>query len=407
MKYSIYDACFSEQKQGGRGLSAHYLAWELRRRDLVEYPMSQSDIILATLQSTEGILALKTICKKYPQKIIIGGGSASTSPSSWGHLCSVICVGGGSRFLDTLFREGIEAAQKLDNAWLDGDDKRVIVDSSFPWNMPPTQAEDGAFRLWCGMGCKNKCKFCQTGWAYEYSENPDSASVINTARMLLSKNKRIAYLSNDLAQHTFFDRLPPTEHGSYSVSHLLKMRHMPPARQIRLGIEGVSERLRRSVSKPISRQNLIKCTAALNASGKSVRWFLIAGLPGETIDDWLELKDVVQQWKMDVPKGVLALSFTAFCPEPATPFLAEKITDDYWERFVEFRQWFFGGQGWSNRVKLMGPQEPQNRLLKCIRSTGLTSGQLYRGGHVGPNARVRYPYSDKWKQEEMIEKVNA
>lgn len=127
---------------------------------------------------------------------------------------------------------------------------------------------------------------------------------------------------------------------------------------------------------------------------------MIAGLPGETKDDWEELKDVVLRWKSITSKGVLALSFTAFSPDPATPLSIEPITDDYWDYFLDFKEWFFGGKGWSNRIKLMNPQQPKTRMQKAIFSMGLSEQQLRRGGYFSPNwERLSYPYKQKVEQK--------
>lgn len=392
MKYSILDACFSESHQSGRGMSALYLAWELTRHGISESSVSDSDVILVSCQSVEASHFLETLRKKYPTKIIISGGAASTSPYSIGMYSDIVCVGDGQAFLDTLFMGGVSSTKQLSNSWIHGETRRVEIDQNFPWNMPPIQAEDGAYRLWAGRGCRNKCKFCQTGWAYQYTENPDPNNMILQANNLLNTGKKIAYLSNDVSQHTFYKQLPSTEHGSYSIGYLKKSGALPPARQIRLGVEGVSERLRKSVSKPITDIDLLGCTQWLNKNGKSVRWFMIAGLPGETADDWRQLKDIIQKWKLETPKGVLALSFTAFCPDPATPFSTAAIADYYWNYYTDFKEWFFGGKGFSNRIKLMNPQQPKSRMEKAILSMGLSEQQLREGGHISPNARLLYPY---------------
>lgn len=394
MKFSIFDACFSEKQQSGRGMSAQYLAWEMNRHGVQEHTIADSDCVLVSCQSTDAALEIEKLRKRYPQKIFIAGGAASTSPYSIGLVSDAVCVGDGQAFLSKLFTSGYNDAITLPNVWINGEPRRVEIDNNFPWDMPPIQAEDGAYRLWCGRGCKNKCKFCQTGWAYQYSENPNPASLVVQAKSLLSRGKKIAYLSNDLAQHDFYKLLPPTEHGSYSV-RFLKKHGLPPARQIRLGIEGVSERIRSSVAKPISKTDLIGCTSWLNSNGKSVRWFMIAGLPGETDDDWQELRETIQVWKQNTPKGVLALSFTAFCPDPATPLSNAAIDDSYWERYIQFKEWFFGGQGWSNRIKLMNPQQPESRMRKAILAMGLTEKELREGGHASPNERLLYPYQKR------------
>jgi hypothetical protein len=390
LKYAILDSCFSERKQQGRGMAAEYVAWELRRRGLVEYTCREADCLLVTCTAATDTDYLRTIKRRYPDKLLVAGGAASTSPYSLGQYADMVCVGDGQRFMNVLLSGDINTACELDNVWIHGEQRPVAVDQGFPWHMPPIRGEDGAIRLWCGRGCRNKCAFCQVGWAYEYSEHPEPDQLVAQAHVLHAHDK-IAYLSNDVAQHSFYRQLPPTEHGSYSV-RFLAQNGLPPARQIRLGIEGVSERLRKLVNKPISRRDLIGCTRWLVENGKSVRWFLIAGLPTETKDDWLELRDAVQEFKCTTTKGVLELSFTAWCPDPATPLAPMPLRDDYWQWFSEFKEWFFGGRGWSNRVKILSPQQPENRLRKAMASMGLAESQLRAGGHWGPNDRVQYPY---------------
>ncbi|MDL2257573.1 hypothetical protein LJC42_00240 [Eubacteriales bacterium OttesenSCG-928-K08] len=391
-KVAIVDTCLPITKQSGRGMSARYLQWELQRNGVSESSIEDADIIFASCQSTESYKYLQSLRNKFTQKIIISGGAASTSPYTLGKYSDMVCVGDGQRFIETIFLEGVAAASKLDNVWIDGETRNVEIDQHFPFDMPPIQGEDGAYRLWCGRGCKNKCKFCQTGWAYEYKENPNPVALIDQSKRLLASGKKINYLSNDISQHTFYNMLPAVEHGSYSI-RFLKKTGLPPARQVRLGIEGVSERLRSSVSKPISHDDLIGCTTWLNENKKSVRWFMIAGLPGETERDWQELKLAVQQWKKYTQKGVLALSFTAFCPDPATPLCGAALDDTYWDYYIDFKKWFFDGHGWSNRVKLMNPQQPKSRMQKAIASTGMSEDQLREGGHMSPNSRLNYPYA--------------
>jgi len=159
MKFAILDASFSLNKQEGRGMSARYLKWELDKRRINEYPAKEANILLVSCQSTEAVPFLESLRKKYPSKKIICGGSASTSPYSLGKFCDAVCVGDGQSFLDTLFSKGFDVVKKCPNAWIDGEIREVEIDYSFPWDMPPIQAEDGAFRVWCGRGCKKNADF--------------------------------------------------------------------------------------------------------------------------------------------------------------------------------------------------------------------------------------------------------
>lgn len=84
---------------------------------------------------------------------------------------------------------------------------------------------------------------------------------------------------------------------------------------------------------------------------------------------------------------------------------AMPLDDRYWELFAAFREWFFSGKGWSNRLKLMSPQQPPSRLKKAMFSMGLGERELRTGGSWGPNDRVDYPY--KAGAKKMYEKMLA
>lgn len=385
MKCAVIDACFPiEYPQRGAGLGAHYLRWEMDRHNISEVSPQEADVILVTCVSTESTPAIARIRKKYPRKPIIVGGAASTSPYSIGKYATAVCVGDGQEFCKTLFSKGLDDALYLPNIWIDGETRRVEVDQSFPWGIPPIQAEDGAYRLAVGRGCKNKCLFCQTSWAYNFQETPYPDIVAARAKRLQEHGKKFAYLSNDITQHEFFKKLPNVDSGSCSVRYM-KQYGLPPARSVRLGIEGVSERLRKMVAKPISHDDLVKSASWLNANGRGVRWFMIAGLPTETAEDWAELKAAVQDWKRITPKGVLQISFTAWCPDPATPLSIMRTDNAYWDYFKDFSDWFFSGCGWSSRVKILKPQMPDARNRKAELSLGCV-------GAPSPNLRLIYPY---------------
>ena len=392
IKCAIFDACFGLDKQKSRGMSSNYLAWELKRNNQKEYSLEDCNVILVSVQYPSDSSRLKTLQTMYRKKIIIAGGAASSSPYLLGLYADIVCVGDGGIFLKTLFSKGLEAVKELPNAWIHKEKRKVMIDQNFPWELPPIQAEDGAYRVWCGRGCKKKCLFCQTGWAYEYKENPNVKHLFKSIADLKKQNKRIAYLSNDLLQHSFYNRLPSVKMGSYSVDYI-KKNGLPPAMAIRIGVEGVSERLRKIIKKPILNDDLVKCSSWLNANKKKVKWFMIAGLPYEEKRDWEELKDNIERWKMLTPIGTLHISFTAFVPTPATPLSKFPLNDNYSDYYKDFENWFFHGHGWSNRVKVSKPSKPENRLKSAMACLGLSKEELYKGNIESPNNRINYPFN--------------
>lgn len=387
MKCCILDACYPDGMSGA-GLAALWLKHYCQLIGIEIAPPGAADVLLVTCVDPRNADFIAKV-KRWFCLPVIAGGAGALSPHHLGLVADVVCCGDGRRTLDTLKLSGMPGVKNLPESWVHGQTRPVEIRSGFPWDAPPIQAEDGAYRLWCGRGCRKKCFFCQTGWACEYEENPSPDRLISTAKKMISDGNSIAYLSNDPSQHSFHDRLPPVMHGSYSVEYLRKYG-APSARQIRLGVEGVSSRVRSWVGKPISQQDLVGCTSWLNGLGKSVRWFMIAGIPGETDEDWAELRETVLKWKMVCLRGVLALSFTAWQPEPATPMGILPVEDSYWKRFCDFRDWFFT-VGWSNRIKLMAPASPTARMESAIARMGLPVSALRAGGSWGPNDRVKYP----------------
>ena len=390
MNLSVVDACFPLRRQS-YGLAALWIRWHSVRRGARVVPSADADVICATCVDPRQWTVIKSLRNAYPGKRIVAGGAGALSPYSLGLWADAVCVGNGERFLNTLISDGYDAASALPESWVDGETRSVEVASGFPWRCPPIQSEDGAYRVWCGRGCKRKCTFCHTGWGVQYEENPDPRHLMRSIGRLQKDGKRVAYLSNDPNQHSFADQLPPVDSGSYTFD-TIKKGYIPSARQVRIGVEGVSEHLRKTVGKPIGHDDLVKSAAWLNSKGKSVRWFMIAGLPGESSDDWDELRAAVMDWKRICSKGVLALSFTAWLPEPSTPLGIAPVDDAYWPRYEAFREWFFSGVGWSNRVKLMNPCAPASRMKSAVARMGLSESELRKGGSWGPNDRVFYPH---------------
>lgn len=389
MKIFLYDTSFPLGSTSF-GMGVGWLRWKIARTAHTLTPsLPDADIVFVSCSDPRDSSKIKRIRKKTSAPIIAGG-FAGYSPYSLGQVADLVCVGNGDEFVDTVLKTGVEAARKLPNCWVNGEDRPVDIAHGHPWDMPLFRGAGGMYRVLCGFGCKKQCNFCQVGWGLEYSEHPDPGKIVKMAKAVSGE---LAYISNDLMQHSFYHRLPQTSNGSFSLPYL-KKHGLPAQRQVRLGIEGVSERMRSLVGKRLSHRDLVDSAVWLSQNKKSVRWFLIAGLPGETDADWDELRRAVQEWKERTDKNVLALSFTAWQPEPATPLGIFPVVDDYHERFTDFSEWFFAGQGWSNRIQLYKPAGPVGRMKSAVARMGLSEDELRTGGKWGPNDRVIYPKKD-------------
>jgi radical SAM superfamily enzyme YgiQ (UPF0313 family) len=395
LQIAAIDACFSLYKQQNAGLSTRCVRWMLSQSKKQTCSVAEASVLFVSCQDPEQAKFVEGLRRKFRNKLIVVGGAAATSPRVFCESSDAVVIGHGRPFCDAICADGIDAAMSLPNVWVRGKTE-IKVDSGFEWKMPPIETEGGQWSVSCGRGCKKKCLFCQTGWAYEYSENPDPISLLRQIKNLNASKKRVSYLSNDPAQHSFSSQLPKTDAASYSIQYIKATKELPAARQLRIGVEGISERLRRLVGKPITHVDLVNVSVWLANNGRSVRWFLLCGLPWEKTEDWEELKLSVSEWKSRTAKGVLALSLTAWMPEPATPMRSQPLVDDYYQNWLEFKEWFFGGRGWSNRVKLMQPGAPATRLEKAKWHMATSERELLSGGHRGPNCTiVNYPFEIK------------
>lgn len=388
MKISIIDSSYPLSKMQ-YGVSASYLFWELSRHGITPTPIEESDFIFVTMQDPRQWPYLKSLRGKYPGKKIITGGSASSAPYSLGLYCNCVVVGDGQAFIKTLIGSGYKTATSIPNVWINGESRPVTIDQGFPWTLPPIMGDNGHINIFISRGCKKKCYFCQTGWAYDYQEADNLNQVLSQVQSC--KGRKITYVSNDLGQYSGIDHLDSNADGSYSVEYILKKKMLPKARVVRLGIEGVSERVREIINKPIKNDDLYNLTLALNRAGKSVKFFMMAGFPFESAEDWEELKAFIMRYRRKEQKGTLEISFSAWVPSPATPMCILPLKDDYWKRFVDFREWFFNA-GWSNKIKLLNLAQPETRLQSAMAHMGLTEKELRGGGEWGPNGRIEYPF---------------
>lgn len=137
--------------------------------------------------------------------------------------------------------------------------------------------------------------------------------------------------------------------------------------------------------------DLLRASFDLLANGVGVRWFFIPGLPGETDADYEEMRYLTRELRR-LPKGVVMMNFHAFIPQPATPLSVFPLVDGYWERFDEFRRWFFHGPGFTRHVQIIAPSQHAGRLKRAMESMGATEAELRRGWweHDNPNWRIRY-----------------
>jgi|LSQX01.2.fsa_nt_gb radical SAM superfamily enzyme YgiQ (UPF0313 family) len=398
MRIGLIDASY--KRPGIYGLGISWLQWELRNLGVEPSPIEAADVIFASVQSQQCLPDLKRELKRagvdWRQRPVVIGGGGAYAPAVFDGVAAAACVGEGRRFVQTFVRDGYDAALALPETWQPGGTREVIPSEEFPWDCPPVRFQDGTTRLWVSRGCSRKCLFCQTGWESSYRQRPDMESVYQQATALVARGEKPFYTSNDQSELDWA-RLPKMEHLSATVDGIRAIvadGRVAKARSIRVGVEGVSERLRRAVGKPMQTDDLVKLSMEVMAHGVTLRWFFIAGLPGETAEDYADLRDAVMKLKRHCQKGAVMMHFHAFLPHPAAPLSVLPISDDdYWSRFEEFRRWFFDGPGATTRVQIVACAQPKTRMEQACMNMACSARDIRRGWADCDNANWRIQYA--------------
>lgn len=392
MRFAVIDANYSRSQFAG--MAATWLRWELQKAGVVECMPDVAEVLLVTVSSQQGVSDVRRALKRAanPRALVVLGGGGAYAPAVFDGIADVICVGEGARFIRTLLAGGLDAVTTLPECWIPKDTRRVTPNNAFPWDVPPLNHPDGTVRLFGSRGCRYKCLFCQTGWERAYTSHPHPAVMQGQAVRLETAGRRVAIVTND-GGDVDVHLAASQEFLSIRLDNMARM--MPITRKhtksVRIGVEGLSERMRAAVGKPVPNDGLLDVTARLLGAGVGVRWFFIVGLPGETDDDYAEMRALVRRLS-ELPKGCVILNFHAFVPMPATPLGVLPLQPGYWERFDEFRRWFFHGPGFTRHAQIIPPAKEPGRMSRARESMAATDVELRRGWwvHDNPNWRVRY-----------------
>lgn len=309
--------------------------------------------------------------------LILIGGFQSFNFFALGDLFHYACIGDGEDFLPEFVRtlQGKGSVESIPGIY-------------WPGKTSPTHWQNVAFdaismeepgrdvsRIEIARGCRYRCKFCALTYLKEYREG-DTETIKSLIKN--SDAKHIALFAPDRTSVTGFEEILEfsAECGKSDLASdarldtMQKMKKLPS--HLRIGIEGVSYRLRRAVGKNYTNEDVLTgFRKALNQSknGKrGIHFYLILDLPGETDADYDELRDLfleIDTW--EECEGLTLMPFpNSFIPNPLTPMqwggvnifsdLSEKIKDVFRTK----ERWRYT-LAWN--VRLWGPEERLKSMI--------------------------------------------
>ncbi|MFQ6055217.1 MAG: radical SAM protein [Methanosarcinales archaeon] len=269
-------------------------------------------------------------------------------------------------------------------------------------------------------GCKWNCKFCQICKFYKYKE----IHFIQLCRKIESvpetdwKHYKLGIVAPDLMNYShieeFFDYLNISAVqyiGSFSVSshsssiEKLKCILSEPTKlifkNISVGIEGASERLRKLVNKPMS-NDLFKELLYIIAEDQkvqSLRLHFIKGLPTEGIPDYYELIDIFEE-VIPLPNDFpLRISFVQFVPMVGSEWQYMPFTDGDELYNNIFRRWYKERLMWKKGLILEKSMLGRGKWVEwMINKGGEEMVEIFRNWTIQYNGPVRTKFYERFKK---------
>ena len=237
---------------------------------------------------------------------VIAGGAGLLNVRPFLRWCDVFCLGRSEEYIVPTVRAAL-AGQRYEHPSVvhaaEFDLGRTyIIDAGTALYPHPVPLANGKTWRESAYGCQRKCLFCAYTWHRRHIGGLQNEAGAGDVLWGGSAEKTIFELDLD----------KPDTWG------------LPKLRIV--GLDGFSERLRRMVNKPITREMLrgfFRGLAAAQAAPNRMKIYNIVGYPTETEEDWFEfLEDLAAAdeglTKID-PQWGIEVHSTPFRPMPATP----------------------------------------------------------------------------------------
>lgn len=307
--------------------------------------------------------------------IIIGGMHATMCPGAFIHFADYVFIGDADDHLGGILDQ-IEAGDKPGNEHLwDGTGKvpapSVCKPSAFA--MRKDKSASSVLRVEIARGCKFKCPFCAISNLKPYSEVPYSEIEESVSQC---RGGMVSFFAPERTMHSEYDKICGLikRKGFNDISQDARLENMHRVEKsfVTIGLEGISEKLRRSIKKPFSDEMILSRYERFVAKCKNVAMisaYYIADLPGESKSDFDEMFLFMEKLeRCDFSRRLTYVPvLNPLSPKPFTD-LNGSITHpfrNYEERWLKILR--KGGSGqWGFRIKETLVWGPWERMLDSV-----------------------------------------
>ena len=198
-------------------------------------------------------------------------------------------------------------------------------------------------------GCANLCRFCWAGYNYLPVRAFPKERILELAERARPHSNRVGLVSIALCDHPDIEEILTRLSGmGYSISPaslrldditppLVRLLRESGERSITIAPETGSDRLRRVINKTITNDEILASAEMIFASGiENLKLYFMIGLPTETDDDLVAMRDLVLQIREIMLKharrrgriGRIVGSVNPLVPKPGTAYQWLPMEDD-------------------------------------------------------------------------------
>ena len=296
------------------------------------------------------------------------------------HYADEVVVGDGE---DTLWRMIKDPGKDFENVLVEG--KKSVIYGEVPNLKAFIHYTNEVGRMEVARGCKFKCTFCAVSHLKKYREVPIEKL---SGEIKNSKKRRLALFAPEPTLHKEDEKNTDIARrwGRIRLDTDVRLdriqKRLDSNAVMRCGIEGLSERLRKTIKKPYTNQKIIDVVEMIMKANRNALFlYIILDLPGETDEDWEEFREVLIKIGELPGSGdfLLKPSSNVFMPSPHTPLENAPINYavDYDKKWREFFS-PDGKRSWkvkmAERTRIFRP--PARVLSMLSTRSGIEFGEI-------------------------------
>ncbi len=181
-------------------------------------------------------------------------------------------------------------------------------------------------------GCGGACRFCAEGFVYRYPRHRSVDVVVSEIRRAKEAGMRVGLISPMLLDHPDLQaivdaaRREGVEPSFSSLradaldAEVVEAISRSGQKTITIAPEAGSDRLRRSVNKHFTNDDVVRAAALAARRGiANLKLYFLVGLPAEGDDDVWESVELVRRIRDVFPRGRITVGANPVVPKPWTP----------------------------------------------------------------------------------------